>query len=319
MIENVAKAHANTKKTLFTFEILPPLKGHSIDKIYSTVERLKPYDPAYVNVTYHQQETVYKQRPDGLIEKKTVRKRPGTIALSASLTYKYDLTVIVHLICGGFTSEETEDALIELNFLKINNILALRGDPIKGSRSFIPEPGGHSHSIDLVRQIMDMNNGIYLDKELENPVKTNFSVGVAGYPEKHVEAPNMKSDMKYLKEKIDAGAEYIVTQMLFDNSKYFDFVRNCREMNINVPIVPGLKPVSTLNDLNLLPQTFFIDIPEELSSEIKRAKTNTAVREIGVEWTVNQAKELMKSGAPALHFYTLGEADNIAKIVEKVF
>ena len=309
----------NAKKPLFTFELLPPLKGHNIDTIYNAIDPLIEFDPAYINITYHSHDMVYKERSDGLLEKKIVRKRTGTVALSAAIKNKYNISVVTHLICAGLTKEETEDILIDLNFLGINNLLLLRGDPPKSKRLFIPEKGGHAHSIDMVKQVVDLNNGKYLDKDLENAKSSDFCIGVAGYPEKHSEAPNMDSDLNFLKEKVDAGAEYIVTQMFFDNQKYFDFVDKCRAKGINVPIVPGIKPVSSLKDIDLLPQIFRIDIPEDLVQEIKKCKKSCDVREVGVEWTTKQSQELIKYGVPGIHYYTLGQSDNIKKIAKAVF
>lgn len=307
------------KKTLFTFELLPPLKGHTIQEIYDTIEPLIQFDPAYINITYHQQEVQYKTRPDGLMERRIIRKRPGTVAIAAAIQNKYKITVVPHIICGGFTKEETEDALIDLHFLGIDNLLVLRGDPEKGKRKFIPVKGGHSYSSELIEQIMNLNKGKYLHEDMEDAMPTDFSLGVAGYPEKHIEAPNMDTDLEYLKLKIDKGAEYVVTQMFFDNQKYFDFVQKCRDKDINVPIIPGLKPVSTLNDSSLLPQTFSIDLPCDLIHEIKKSKTHEQVRQVGVEWAIQQSKELIKFGVPGIHYYTLDQSDNIEKIAKAVF
>lgn len=309
----------NAKKPLFTFELLPPLKGHDIDTIYNAIDPLVEFDPAYINITYHSHDVEYKERPDGLLEKQIVRKRPGTVALSAAIKNKYKITVVTHLICAGLTKEETEDILIDLNFLGIHNLLILRGDPPRSKRLFIPEDGGHAHSVDMVRQVVDLNNGKYLDTALQNAKSANFCIGVAGYPEKHCEAPNMESDLNFLKEKVDAGAEYIVTQMFFDNQKYFNFVNLCREKGINVPIVPGIKPMSSLKDIDLLPQIFSIDIPQNLVKEIKKCKTNADVREVGIEWATNQSKELIQFGVPGIHYYTLGRSDNIKRIAKAVF
>lgn len=309
----------NTKETLFSFEILPPVKGNSIDEIYRTIDPLIEFNPMNINITYHQQEVVYKKVNERLLEKKIIRKRPGTVAISAAIKYKYKVTVVPHLICGGFTREETEDALIDLHFLGMHNILILRGDPPKGEKRFVSEEGGHPHAVDLVKQIMNMNKGIYLEEGLENATPTDFSVGVAGYPEKHFEAPNMNSDLRYLKEKVDAGADYIVTQMFFDNKKYFRFVENCRAEGITCPIIPGLKPITFLNDINLLPQTFYIEIPDDLVHELSKCKTNKEARQVGVEWAIIQSKELKKAGVPEIHYYTIGVAENIRQIAEKVF
>ena len=316
---NVAQELRNASSPLFTFELLPPIKGHHIEELYRATEPLLKYQPSYINVTYHQEEAVYKKRPDGLLEKQMVQKRPGTVAIASALHNKFDITVVPHVICGGFSVQETEEALIDLNFLGINNLLALRGDPPKGKRLFIPKENGHAHTSDLVEQIAAMNKGEFTDRDIKSPFKTNFSVGVAGYPEKHFEAPNMEYDLYYLKKKIEAGAEYIVTQMFFDNQKYFDFVKRCRAVGIDVPIVPGLKPISRIKDMQLLPQTFNIDIPQDLVKEIAACKNNAAARQAGVEWAVMQSKELKTFGVPALHYYSLGESDNIAKIVEAVF
>jgi len=308
-----------SKGTLFSFELLPPLKGHNFEEINSAIEPLLEFSPAYVNVTYHQEEIIYKKHKSGLLEKKTIRKRPGTVGIAAAIKFNYNVDVVPHIICGGFNMEETENALIDLHFLGINNLFVVRGDPEKSQKYFIPEPDGHSHSIDLVKQITNTNNGIYLDDELQDTTPTNFCIGVAGYPEKHIEAPNIMSDLAFLKQKIDAGAEYIVTQMFFDNQKYFDFVKLCHENGINCPIIPGIKPIATIDQVYNLPKTFNIDIPEALVKEVLKAKDNKQAREVGVAWTTNQAKELKQHGVPALHFYTMGKSDNIKKIVESVF
>jgi methylenetetrahydrofolate reductase (NADH) len=309
----------NTKDTLFSFEILPPVKGNSIDEIYRTIDPLMEFNPLNINITYHQQEVEYKKIDERLMEKRIIRKRPGTVAISAAIKYKYKVTVVPHLICGGFTKEDTEDALIDLHFLGMHNLLALRGDPPKGEKRFMSEAGGHKHAVDLVKQIMNMNKGVYLEEDLENATQTDFSVGVAGYPEKHFEAPNMKSDLRYLKEKVDAGADYIVTQMFFDNSKYFRFVENCRAEGIKCPIIPGIKPITYLNDMNLLPQTFYIEIPDDLVHELVKCKTNKDARQVGVEWATAQSIELKKAKVPVIHYYTIGVAENIRQICEKVF
>ncbi|HOB85045.1 MAG TPA: methylenetetrahydrofolate reductase [NAD(P)H] [Bacteroidales bacterium] len=309
----------NARGPLFTFELLPPLKGHSIEKIYSTIDRLVEFQPAYINFTSHRNEITYKERPDGLLERKVTRLRPGTIALAAAVKYKYNLTVVPHILCGGFTKEETENVLIEMNFLNIDDVLALRGDPQRGSRVFIPEKDGHRYTHELVTQIANMNKGKYLEESLEETSPANFCIGVAGYPEKHSEAPNMQTDIENLKRKIDAGAHYIVTQMFFDNEKYFRFRDDCRKAGIEVPIIAGLKPISALNDIKMLPQTFHIDLPNDLVSEVRKCKTDQEAREAGIEWATMQSKELIKRGAPGLHYYTLGRSDNIARIVRASF
>jgi len=309
----------SSKKPLFTFELVPPLKGHSIERTYTAINRLIEFEPAYINFTSHRNETIYKERPDGFLEKKAVRLRPGTIALAAAVKYKYNIPVVPHLLCGGFTKEETENVLIEMQFLGIDDVLALRGDPQKGLRAFIPEKNGHSNAIDLVRQILDMNNGKYLEDSLLDATPTNFCVGVVGYPEKHFEAPNLKKDLENLKKKVDAGASYIVSQMFFDNTKFFSFVNECRNIGITVPIIPGLKPISAVSDIKLLPQTFHIDLPYDLFNAVAKCKNDEEAREVGIEWATMQSKELLKIGVPGVHYYTLGRSDNIARIAKETF
>jgi methylenetetrahydrofolate reductase (NADPH) len=309
----------NAKGPLFTFELLPPLKGHSIERIYSAIDRLMEFEPAYVNFTSHRNETTYRERPDGFLEKRVTRLRPGTIALAAAVKYKYNITVVPHILCGGFTREETENALIEMNFLNIDDVLALRGDPQKGSRVFIPGKDGHRYTSELVAQIVDMNNGKYLEDTLREKTPTSFCIGVAGYPEKHSEAPNMETDIVNLRKKVDAGAQYIVTQMFFDNEKYFRFRDMCRDAGIDVPVIPGIKPVSALNDIKMLPQTFHIDLPNDLVKEAEKCSTDEEIREVGIEWTTMQSRELISRGAPGIHYYTLGRSDNIARIVKASF
>ncbi len=307
-------------KTLFSFEILPPLKGKDINLIYEVIDPLMEFEPKYLNITYHREEVVYKRHKSGLLEKKTVHKRPGTVAIAAAIKYKYqNVNVVPHIICGGFTREETENALIDLHFLGIRNLLVLRGDPLAADRAFIPEPGGHANALDLIHQIQCLNKGLYLDEELQNTTKMDFSMGIAGYPEKHIEAANMETDLFYLKKKIEAGADYIVTQLFYDNKKYFNFVDMCRKSGINVPIVPGLKPIAILKHMNTLPSTFNIDIPEDLAKEVRKCKTDAEVREVGVEWAIMQAKELIEHKVPAVHFYTMGKAENVYKIAKAVF
>jgi len=308
-----------SNKTLFSFELLPPLKGKDIGLIYETIDPLVEFNPAFISVTYHREEFMYKRHKNGLLEKRAIHKRPGTVAISAAIKYKYQITVLPHMICGGFSRSETENALIDLNFLGINNVLALRGDPMPTEKLFIPEEDGHNNAIDLVKQIVAMNKGKYIDEDLENTTATNFSAGVAGYPEKHIEAPNLDLDLKYLKEKIDAGAEYIITQMFFDNQKYFDFVDRCRKIGINVPIIPGIKPISTKKHLKMLPSTFNIDLPTDLVNEVEKCKDTNQINEIGIEWATMQAKELIKNNVPVVHFYTMGKAANVKRIVQSIF
>lgn len=316
---NVIEKINSASRPLFTFELLPPLKGHSIERTYAAIDRLIEYEPAYINFTSHRNETIYRERPDGLLEKRIVRIRPGTFALAAAVKYKYNILVVPHVLCGGFTKEETENVLIEMRFLGIDDVLALRGDPQKGSRSFIPEKGGHAHTYQLVEQIIGMNRGKYLEENLENADPTNFCVGVAGYPEKHFEAANRQVDLENLKRKVDAGASYIVTQMFFDNNKFCRFRDECRKSGITVPIIPGIKPISALNDIRLLPQTFHIDLPNDLFKAVSTCKNDMEAREAGIEWAVAQSKELIKLGVPGIHYYTLGRSDNIARIVKATF
>jgi methylenetetrahydrofolate reductase (NADPH) len=319
LLPKVTEKIAASNSTLFSFELLPPLKGQNIENIQKTIDPLMEFKPAFVNVTYHQEEFVYKSLPNGLLEKKTIRKRPGTVGIAAAIMYRYGVNVVPHIICGGFTREETENALIDLHFLGIKNLLVVRGDPQPSMKYFQPEPGGHAHALDLVKQIAQLNKGIYIEDDLLNATSTDFSIGVAGYPEKHIEAPNMESDLKYLKMKIEAGAEFIVSQMFFDNKKFFEFVDRCRKAGIHVPVIPGLKPISSLAQLSTLPQTFNIDLPDELVKEVQKCTSNQAVRQVGVEWAVAQSRELAKSGCPAIHYYTMGRADNIHAIARNVF
>jgi methylenetetrahydrofolate reductase (NADPH) len=309
----------NAKGPLFTFELLPPLKGHSIERTYTAIDRLIEYEPAYINFTSHRNETIFRERPDGLLEKRVVRLRPGTIALAAAVKYKYNIPVVPHILCGGFSKEETENVLIEMRFLGIDDVLALRGDPQKGSRTFIPEKNGHTFTYQLVEQIADMNRGKYLEDTLENAEPTNFCIGVAGYPEKHFESPNRQVDIDNLKLKVDTGAHYIVTQMFFDNNRFCRFREECKKAGISVPIIPGIKPISALNDIKLLPQTFHIDLPNDLFTAVQKCKTDSEAREVGIEWAANQSKELIKLGVPGIHYYTLGRSDNIARIVKASF
>ena len=309
----------NARGPLFTFELLPPLKGHSIERTYAAIDRLIEFNPAYINFTSHRNETTYFERPDGLLEKRVVRIRPGTIALAAAVKYKYNITVVPHILCGGFSREETENVLIEMNFLGIDDVLALRGDPQKGTRRFIPEKDGHAYTYELVKQIVSMNKGRYLEESLVDTSPTRFCIGVAGYPEKHFEAPNRQLDIQYLKQKVDSGAGYIVTQMFFDNKKFFRFREECRDAGIKVPIIAGLKPISALNDISLLPQAFHIDLPNDLVSASQECKTDKEIREVGIEWATMQSEELLKEGVPGIHYYTLGRSDNIARIVKASF
>jgi methylenetetrahydrofolate reductase (NADPH) len=308
-----------SNKTLFSIEILPPLKGKGIQSIYDNINPLLEFKPAFIDVTYHREEYVYKKRPGGYLEKVSVRKRPGTVGICAALMYKYNIETVPHMICGGFNKEETENALIDLHFLGIQNVLALRGDSIKSEPYFVPEPGGHSYAIDLVKQIAAMNKGIYLDEDMKDAEPTDFCIGVAGYPEKHFEAPNMLADLMYLKQKIEAGAHYVVTQMFFDNKKYFEFVERCKDVGINVPIIPGIKIITSKKQLLTIPKTFNVEIPYDLYSEVSKCKTDDEVKEVGIEWCVEQCKELMKHNVPCLHFYTMGQSETTYKVASQIF
>src|SRR6478736_1168978 len=306
-------------KTLFSIEILPPLKGENIKTLFSNLDPLMEFKPPFIDVTYHREEYVYKKREGGLLDKRSTRKRPGTVGICAAIQNHYKVDTVPHIICGGFSKEETENALIDLQFLGIDNLLALQGDAIKTEARFVPELDGHRYASELLGQIVAMNKGKFIDDELENASPTDFCVGVAGYPEKHFSAPNLKTDLKFLKHKVDKGAEYIVTQMFFDNQKYFDFVKQCREVGIDVPIIPGIKPITTKAQTTVLPTIFHIDLPEELAEAVEKCKDSAAVREVGIEWIVNQSKELIKFGVPTLHFYSMGKSDPIYRIAKQLF
>ena len=309
----------NIDKTLFSVEILPPLKGKSIRSIYDILDPIMEFKPAFVDVTYHREEYVYKKRENGLLEKFSIRKRPGTVSICAAILNHYNVDPVPHIICGGFSKEETENALIELSYLGIDNLLLLRGDAIKSESAFEPRYGGHKFALDLVQQVSNMNRGVYLDEELQEVTPSDFCFGVAGYPEKHFEAPNLKTDLRYLKMKVDAGAQFIVTQMFFDNKKYFEFVEKCKENSINVPIIPGLKPVTTKKHTTVLPKIFHVDLPEDLADAIDKCKNDKEVKELGIEWCTNQSIELKKAGVPCLHYYTMGNAETTCRIAKKVF
>ncbi len=310
----------NPTRTGFSFEILPPLRGSSIERTFATIDMLREFEPAYVNITSHRSELVYKDTPDGLFRRVSERVRPGTVAVAAAIQNRYGLTAVPHLICSGFTATETEYALIDLQFLGINNLLVLRGDKAKHEKQFTPMPDGHAHAIELAQQINRFNEGYLLDgTQMEAPVAHPFEYGVAGYPEKHDEAPNLDEDIRRLREKVDAGAGYVVTQMFFDNDKYFSFVKRCRENGIDVPIVPGLKPINLLSQLTVLPKIFHVDLPTPLASELARCKSNEEATEVGVEWCTMQARELIANGVPSIHFYSLMAARSVARIARAVY
>ena len=301
--------------TLISFEVLPPLKGSGMQDIFNLLDPLMEFKPPFIDVTYHREEYIYKKQDSGYYEKTAIRKRPGTVGICAAIMHRYDVDAVPHLICGGFNREDTENALIDLNFLEINNVLALRGDALQFDSKFVPEPGGNAYALDLVKQI----DGRYLDENIENGQKTNFCIGIAGYPEKHFEAPNMESDLAFIKQKVEAGAEYIVTQMFFDNKKYFEYVESCRNAGIHIPIVPGLKPLTKMYQLSSIPRHFYINLPEDLVSAFLSAKTMEAKRQVGIEWCIAQSQELKAAGVPCLHYYTMGDVDTIKKIAESVF
>ncbi|WP_299387394.1 methylenetetrahydrofolate reductase [NAD(P)H] [uncultured Lacinutrix sp.] len=314
--DHIKNANGNTQ---FSFEILPPLKGQNIQSIFDNIDPLMEFKPPFIDVTYHREEYVYKDLGDGLLKKQVVKKRPGTVGICAALQNKYSVDAIPHILCGGFSKEDTENFLIDLDFLGIDNVVALRGDAVKTETYFTPEKEGHHYASELVSQISELNNAVYLDDELQNCSATNFCIGVGAYPEKHMEAPSLDSDIHFLKKKINNGAEYIVTQMFFDNNKYFQFVDKCRKEGITVPIIPGLKPISTRKQLNIIPHRFHVDLPEALIKEVIKCKDNKQVRQVGIEWCVQQSKELEKAGIPFLHYYSMGKSDNIKAIAQAVF
>jgi methylenetetrahydrofolate reductase (NADPH) len=306
-------------KPLFSFEILPPLKGQNIQSIFDSIDPLMEFNPPFIDVTYHREEYEFKELENGLLQKKIVKKRPGTVGICAGIQNKYNVDAIPHILCGGFTKEDTENLLIDLDFLGIDNVVALRGDAVKSEIYFKPEKEGHAFASELVSQIHNLNHGIYLDADLQNSSSTDFCIGVAGYPEKHMEAPSLDSDIHFLKQKIKNGADYIITQMFFDNQKFFDFVAKCRAAGITVPIIPGLKPIATKKQLNLIPHRFSIELPDALIMEVVKAKDNEAVKQIGIEWCIQQSKELVAAGIPVLHYYSMGKAENVKAIAATVF
>ncbi len=309
---------AQAKGTLVSFEVLPPLKGKGIEALYKHLDPLMEFKPSFINVTYHRSEHVFKKRVDGGFDKVVIRKRPGTESICAAIMNKYNVDTVPHLICGGFSINDTEDALINLRYLGIDNVLVLRGDAAKNETAFEPEPGGHKYASELLNQVANLNAGIYLDDELKGTHKTEFCIGVAGYPEKHFEAPNMDTDLQYLKAKVDAGADYIITQMFFDNAKYYEFVKSCRGVGINVPIIPGLKPIYNKKQLTMLPKVFSIELPTDLSNQVSKCKTDEEVEKIGQDWLLEQSKDLKKNGVPVLHYYTLGKPHVIANVVREL-
>lgn len=306
-------------RTLFSLEVLPPVKGGNIDELVKVIEPLMEFKPPFIDVTYHREEIIYKRRPDGFIEEIPLRKRPGTAGICASLKARFNVDTVPHLICKGFTKEETEDVLFTLHYLGINNVLLLQGDPDKGVKLTAADKVGHTYASELVSQVANLNRGKFLHDETENSMKTDFCIGVAGYPEKHFESPNLQTDLKWLKHKVDCGADYIVTQMFFDNKRFFKFVEACRAAGITVPIIPGLKPLTTRKQLNVLPRIFHIDIPQDLVDAVERCKDDKAVKEVGVEWAISQSRELKEEGVPCLHYYTMSRSEETIRIARAVF
>lgn len=318
-IMRVIELIKNSRTTAFSFEVLPPLKGNSIEKVFRTIDTLREFDPKYINITTHRSEQIYQNTSDGLFRRVSVRPRPGTVAVAAAIQNKYQIPAVPHIICSGFTKSETEYALIDLNFLGIYDLLLLRGDKAKSEARFIPTPEGHAHAIDLQEQVNRFNEGSFLDDTEMEKMDTPFSYGVAGYPEKHDESPNPEADLHWLKEKVKAGADYIVTQMFFDNRKYFDFVDRCRAAGIVVPIIPGIKPVTALSQLTVLPKVFHVDIPEPFAGELRKCRSDEEAKEVGIEWCVLQAKELKEKGVPSIHFYSMMATKSVRKVAGQVY
>ena len=306
-------------KTLFSFEIIPPQKGKSIQELYDNIDPLMEFNPPFIDVTTSREEFVYIDKGNGLLDKKLTRMRPGTLGICASIKHKYNVDTIPHVLCGGFTKEETEYLLVDCHYLGIDNVMALRGDAMKDEKYFIPKNGGNDYAIDLVKQIKLLNDGKYLHDLLDVDNKSDFCIGVAGYPEKHLESPSLQSDLRRLKEKVDAGADYVVTQMFFDNSKYFEFVDKARALGITIPIIPGIKPIAVKKHMQLLPQVFRVDLPEDLISAIEKCKSSAEVKIVGIEWAIQQSLELKQAGVPVLHYYSMGKSENIRQIAKAIF
>ena len=316
VIEHIQQAKG---KTLFSFEIVPPQKGQNIQELYNNIDPLMEFEPPFIDVTTSREEYVYIPKENGLLDRKVTRMRPGTVGICASLKHKYNVDAIPHVLCGGFSKEETEYLLVDCHYLGLDNVMALRGDARKDEQYFKAVNGGNKYATDLVKQINDLNQGKYLHEIIETPYKSDFCVGVAGYPEKHLESPSLESDLRRLKEKVDAGADYVVTQMFFDNKKYFGFVEKAREIGITVPILPGIKPIAVQRHMQILPQVFRLDLPEPLISELEKCSTNKEIRQVGIEWAIQQSKELIDSGVPVVHYYSMGKSSNIEAIAREVF
>lgn len=306
-------------ETLFSFEIIPPQKGRSIQELYDNIDPLMEFKPPFIDVTTSREEFIYVEKENGLLEKKLTRMRPGTLGICASIKHKYNVDTVPHVLCGGFTKEETEYLLVDCHYLGIDNVMALRGDAMKDEQSFVPKVGGNKYASELVHQIYQLNQGKYLHDVMDVDNKADFCIGVAGYPEKHLESPSLISDLKRLKEKVEAGADYVVTQMFFDNAKYFEFVSKAKAMGIHVPIIPGIKPIAVQKHLQVLPQIFRIDLPEDLINAVDKCKTNAEIRQVGIEWAIQQSIELKAAGVPVLHYYSMGKSENIRQIASQVF
>lgn len=315
----VTQLLAEAKETIISFEILPPTKGKSIESIYTHLDPLMEFNPAFINVTYHRAEQILKTRKDGNLEMVEIRKRPGTVGICAAIMNKYKVDAIPHLICGGFSKAETENALIDLDFLGIKNVLALRGDAAKNEHFFTPHLQGHRYAEDLVQQIVALNNGLYMEDEIIDGAKTDFCIGIAGYPEKHFESPNMDTDIYYLKRKLDLGAHYVTTQLFYNNEHYYNYIKKCRAHGVNVPIIPGLKPLTNKKQLTMIPRVFNVEVPVELYNEMMKAKTEADCEQVGTEWLLHQCKDLLKNKVPVLHFYTLGKPNVIYKVLKELF
>lgn len=308
-----------TEQTAFSFEVLPPIKGTGTGKLFSSIDRLMEFDPKYINITTHHSENIYIDMGDGTFKRANIRRRPGTVAVATAIKHRYGVPVVPHILCCGFTKEETEYVLIDLQLSGITDVLVLRGDKVREDKNFTPIQGGHSYAIDLQRQINSFNDGFFIDGSPMKECGERFSYGVACYPEKHEEAPNMESDLAVLKQKADEGAEYAVTQMFFDNKKYFEFVRKAREMGITIPIIPGIKPIYRLSQLSVLPKTFRVDLPEELVCQMMKCKNDTEAKQVGIEWGKQQCSELVAHGVPSIHFYTLNAVDSVYEIAKAIY
>ena len=309
----------NSKAPFASFELVPPLKGSDATQLYDSIEPLMEFAPPFINITCHRDEVEYVPNADGTYTKLTLTRRPGTIAIVAAIMRRYQTGIVPHVICGGASRTQIESELLDLHFLGIENVVALRGDAIPGQRHFIPEPDGFAHSNELVEMIRNLNNGVSLSPTVKNGFATNFCVGVAAYPEKHFEAANLDTDISNLKRKVDAGADYIVTQMFFDNQRFYQFVGRCRKAGITVPIIPGLKPISTVRQLDLLPRSFHIDIPQQLVALLKSVKNSDEAYQTGIDWSIGQSRDLLAHGVPAIHYYTMARPDNVCQIVKEVF